>query len=68
MSYNTDWLFNDYIVQITLESPDGRTEVTLTKRVNAKDGQTAIAKAALAIENHYASYDVVNSSVEGAKH
>ena len=58
MGYDS-WLFDDYVVKITLESPDGRTDVTLNKRVHAKDAYTAIAMAALAIENHYASYDVV---------
>lgn len=67
MGYD-NWLFNDYVVRITLESPDGRTEVDLTKRVSAKDSYTAIAMAALAIENHYASYDVINVDFEQQEH
>jgi len=59
------YLFNDYAVRITLESPDGMTEVDLTKRIGAKTREAAIAKAALAIENHYASYDILDVEVKG---
>jgi hypothetical protein len=67
MGYN-GWLFNDYVVKITFESPDGTTEVTLTKRVSAKDSYTAIAMAALAVDSHYAKYEILNVEFDKEDH